>query len=88
MRDQILLVAGAEFVAGIDGSAMHLCGFMRRGSTAVVIETRPSTAFAHLNRAVGVRTVLLRVSETQVRNGQPLVIVDIEKLVRGLDFLG
>jgi capsular polysaccharide biosynthesis protein len=57
MGDQIRAVANADFVAGIDGSAMHLCGFMRANAKVLIIETRPFPVQRAINHALGLTTL-------------------------------
>jgi capsular polysaccharide biosynthesis protein len=57
IADQIRLIANAEYVAGVDGSALHLCGFMRRGAKVLIVETRPFTTQRAINQAIGLTTV-------------------------------
>lgn len=56
MSDQIRAVADADWVAGIDGSALHLCAFMRPGAKVLIIETRPFPTQRAINKAIGLST--------------------------------
>lgn len=53
MRDQVRLAAGAEVVAGVDGSAMHLCSFMRPDTRAVVLRAASESGTSHRHRRLG-----------------------------------
>jgi capsular polysaccharide biosynthesis protein len=57
IADQIRAVANADYVAGVDGSALHLCGFMQPGATVLIIETRPFKTQRAINEAIGLTTL-------------------------------
>ncbi|WP_296603988.1 glycosyltransferase 61 family protein [Nocardioides sp.] len=61
IHEQIGLVARAEAVAGFEGSALHLCGFMRPGSrVTVVTQDRPvPLAILAVNDALGHVTTVI-----------------------------
>lgn len=61
MADQVRLAFEAEVLAGVEGSAMHLCLFMARGSKAVLIQhDHPiQQAIFLTNEAQGIETVSL-----------------------------
>jgi len=69
ISEQVATVARAEVVAGIDGSALHLTGFMAPGSRVVVLQTRPTTALDGVCRALGAEVMHLPVDEAAIREG-------------------
>ena len=54
---QIRAVAGAEMVAGVDGSALHLSAFMRPGSRMLVLETTRRRNVRFLNALMEIETI-------------------------------
>lgn len=78
-QEQVGIVANADIVAGVDGSAMHLCGFMRQGARVVMIETRPQRAFTAVNVAMGLSTYALR---DCIQSGSPdgQFLIDVKSL--------
>jgi capsular polysaccharide biosynthesis protein len=87
MKEQILSVADADVVAGGDGSAMHLCGFMRPKAKCLIIESRRQIAVEVVNNAIGLETHRLLICSTTVEPGKSNVLVNIDALNSNLDRL-
>lgn len=56
--DQVRMLKGARIVAGLDGSALHLCGFMN-GGVCLILQTRAGRmgVFEAVNASAGVATL-------------------------------
>jgi capsular polysaccharide biosynthesis protein len=81
--DQINAAAGADLVAGVDGSALHLSVFMRPGSRMLVLETTRRRTVHFMNALMEVETVSV------VAQGASLPKrLDPAALDRALDDLG
>jgi capsular polysaccharide biosynthesis protein len=80
--DQIRALANADFVAGLDGSAMHLCGFMRAGAKVLIIESRPFPAQGAINRALGLETLTAPTRFVGKEDGVDLYAADLAAVSR------
>jgi capsular polysaccharide biosynthesis protein len=80
--EQIRTVANADFVVGIDGSALHLCGFMRPGGAVLMIETRPFPVQRAINKALGLKTLTAPASFVRKEEGVDLYTTDIATIER------
>lgn len=79
-RDQIAAVSKAKVVAGIDGSALHLCGFMNGGQCLVLPTRQHIRAIETVNNLAGVETVWL---DGVVRR-EPELALDADAIRRAL----
>lgn len=60
IQEQVTAVGGAQIIAGQTGSALHLSGFMRAGTTVLALgRTMPN--LVTINDALNIRTILLDV---------------------------
>jgi capsular polysaccharide biosynthesis protein len=84
--DQIRVVAGADIVAGVDGSALHLSAFMRPGSRMLVLETQRRADILALNAFMGVETTAIKAVRPTDGPAQPSI--DPAQLDAALDHLG
>lgn len=81
--DQINAAAGADLIAGVDGSALHLSVFMRPGSRMLVLETKRRRTIHFMNALMEVETVSVPALGAFVPKR-----LDLAKLDRALDDLG
>lgn len=86
IEEQISLVSGADVVAGISGSALHLSGFMKSGSTVISLGRRDLKALFAINDQIGVETHELDVCKASGPNREFLTI-DLKKLSDELDLI-
>jgi capsular polysaccharide biosynthesis protein len=84
--DQIRAVAGADVVAGVDGSALHLSAFMRPRARMLVLETQRRLNVLHLNALMGVETIAL--PALRPANDAASRSIDPNQLDAALDNLG
>jgi capsular polysaccharide biosynthesis protein len=84
--DQIRAVAGADIVAGVDGSALHLSAFMRPRTRMLVLETQRRLNILHLNALMEVETIA--VPALQSANDPRSRSIDPGQLDAALDQLG
>src|SRR5688572_16287166 len=81
--DQINAAAGADVVAGVDGSALHLSAFMRPGARMLVLQTKRRRTIHFMNALMEVETISVPAS------GDPgAKRADVVELDRALDGLG
>lgn len=85
MSEQIRAVADADCVAGIDGSALHLCAFMRPGANVLIIETRPFPTQRAINKAIGLLTVGCPAAHVRKEGTVSVYRVDIDAVTRTLE---
>jgi capsular polysaccharide biosynthesis protein len=83
--DQINAAAGADLIAGVDGSALHLSVFMRPGSRMLVLQTKRRRTVHFMNALLEVETI--SVPATTAAAAGPKRI-DLSELERALDGLG
>jgi hypothetical protein len=81
--DQINAAAGAELIAGVDGSALHLSVFMRPGARMLVLQTKRRRTIHFMNALMEVETIC--VPATVAAGGKR---IDLTQLDRALDDLG
>ena len=81
--DQINAAAGADVVAGVDGSALHLSAFMRPGSRMLVLQTKRRRTIHFMNALMDVETISVPASGTPGAKR-----IDVSELDRALDVLG
>jgi capsular polysaccharide biosynthesis protein len=55
--EQINAAAGADIVAGVDGSALHLSAFMRPGARMLVLQTKRRRTIHFMNALMEVETI-------------------------------
>lgn len=81
--EQVSIAAGAKVIAGIDGSALHLCAFMHGGGTCIVLSSRVRMrAIEALNSAVGVKTEWVDgLCSIRKVDGISKVVIDNSRLV-------
>ena len=80
--DQIIAAAGADLIAGVDGSALHLSVFMRPGSRMLVLETKRRRTIHFMNAMMEVETISVPASGAPGRKR-----IDLSRLDRTLDGL-
>jgi capsular polysaccharide biosynthesis protein len=81
--EQINAAAGADIVAGVDGSALHLSAFMRPGARMLVLQTKRRRTIHFMNALMEVETISVPAS------GDPgAKRVDVVELDHALDDLG
>src|SRR5688572_3011085 len=81
--EQINAAAGADLLAGVDGSALHLSAFMRPGARMLVLQTKRRRTIHFMNALMEVETISVPAS------GDPgAKRVDVVELDRALDGLG
>ena len=81
--EQINAAAGADIVAGVDGSALHLSAFMRPGARMLVLQTKRRRTIHFMNALMEVETISVPAS------GEPgAKRIDMSELDRALDGLG
>jgi len=80
IETQIGLVRGAKVVAGVDGSALHLCAFMKEGGQCLVLESRKVPAIYAINDAAGIRTIGLPVCAWDESDGARKTLINIDQL--------
>ncbi len=81
--DQINAAAGAELIAGVDGSALHLGVFMRPGSRMLVLQTKRRRTIHFMNALMEVETISVPATIAAGRKR-----IDLNELDRALDDLG
>jgi hypothetical protein len=81
--DQINAAAGADLIAGVDGSALHLSVFMRPGSRMLVLQTKRRRTIHFMNALMDVETI-----SVPVRGDSVPKRVNVSELDRALDDLG
>jgi hypothetical protein len=81
--DQSNAAAGADIVAGIDGSALHLSAFMRPGSRMLVLQTKRRRTIHFMNALMEVATISVPAQGASLPKR-----IDLNELDRGLDDLG
>lgn len=81
--DQINAAAGADLVAGVDGSALHLSVFMRPGSRMLVLETKRRRTIHFMNALMEVETI-----SVPAHGASAPKRLDVAELDRALDDLG
>ncbi len=76
--EQVSIAAGANIIAGIDGSALHLCSFMRAGGKCIVVNSRGRTpAIETLNILAGVETDWIDgYCSIEMNDGKQTIIID------------
>jgi len=62
--DQIRAAAGADMLAGVDGSALHLSAFMQPAARVLVMETRRRRNVLKLNALMQVETIAVPATRT------------------------
>lgn len=77
IMEQIAIVARASVVAGMDGSAMHLCHFMAPDSRVVCIHTRPFHVLRYINAALGIGLRSVPAESIGAANDETLFTTDI-----------
>jgi capsular polysaccharide biosynthesis protein len=85
---QIRAVASADHLAGCEGSAMLLGGFMRSGSSVIVIESRRDRSAKVIYDAIGLTTHRLEICAVEFDGSRQNVTVDLEALGARLDAVG
>jgi capsular polysaccharide biosynthesis protein len=85
--DQINAAGGADIVAGVDGSALHLSAFMRPGSRMLVLQTKRRRTIHFMNGLMEVETISIPASGDPSTNPGAKRI-DVVELERALDGLG
>jgi capsular polysaccharide biosynthesis protein len=83
--DQINAAAGADIVAGVDGSALHLSAFMQPGSRMLVLQTKRRRTIHFMNALMEVETVSVPATTAAVAGPKR---IDLSELERALDGLG
>lgn len=81
--EQINAAAGADVVAGVDGSALHLSVFMRPGSRMLVLQTKRRRTIHFMNALMDVETISVPAHGASVPKR-----IDLHDLDRALDDLG
>lgn len=83
---QVSIAAGAKLVAGIDGSALHLCCFMYGGGNCVVLNSRKRMpAIEAVNSAVGVSTEWIEgLCSIREVDGESKIVIDNSNLAAAL----
>jgi hypothetical protein len=85
LADQINAAAGADIVAGVDGSALHLSAFMRPGSRMVVLQTKRRRTIHFMNALMEVETISVPAIPDAATG---MKRVDLKEFDRVLDDLG
>lgn len=83
LSDQINAAARADLIAGVDGSALHLCVFMRPGARMLVLETKRRRTVHFMNALMEVETISVPAHGAAVPKR-----IDMTELDRALDDLG
>ena len=83
--DQINAAAGADLIAGVDGSALHLSVFMRPGSRMLVLQTKRRRTIHFMNALMEVETISVPATTAAVAGPKR---IDLSELERALDGLG
>jgi|SRR5688572_8104944 len=83
--DQINAAAGADLIAGVDGSALHLSVFMRPGSRMLVLQTKRRRTIHFMNGLMEVETVSVPAFPAAAARRKR---IDLKELDRALDDLG
>ena len=81
--EQINAAAGADVVAGVDGSALHLSVFMRPGSRMLVLQTKRRRTIHFMNALMEVETI-----SVPARGAPGAKRIAAAELERALDGLG
>ncbi len=81
---QIRHVAAARWLAGLEGSALHLAAFTRPGTRMVMLHDRPFRPGFGINKAAGVETVAL--NQSRMAADPALLRAELARL-RDMDFL-
>lgn len=82
IEEQIRTIASAELVVGVDGSALHLCGFMHAGGAVLIIETRPFPVQRAINKALGLSTFTAPASFVRKEEGVDFYTTDVAAIER------
>jgi capsular polysaccharide biosynthesis protein len=80
--DQINAAAGADLIAGVDGSALHLSVFMRPGARMLVLQTKRRRTIHFMNALMEVETISVPAHGASVPKR-----IDLNELDRALDDL-
>ncbi len=80
--DQINAAAGADLIAGVDGSALHLSVFMRPGARMLVLQTKRRRTIHFMNALMEVETISVPATVAAGRKR-----IDLDELDRALDDL-
>ena len=83
--DQINAAAGADLIAGVDGSALHLSVFMRPGSRMLVLQTKRRRTIHFMNALMEVETISVPAHPAAAAR---MKRIDLKELDRALDDLG
>ena len=83
--EQINAAAGADVVAGVDGSALHLGVFMRPGSRMLVLQTKRRRTIHFMNALMQVETISVPAIPAAAAR---IKRIDLKELDRALDDLG
>jgi hypothetical protein len=83
--EQINAAAGADIVAGVDGSALHLSAFMRPGARMLVLQTKRRRTIHFMNALMEVETISLPATPAAAAGRKR---IDLGELDRALDDLG
>jgi capsular polysaccharide biosynthesis protein len=83
LADQINAAAGADLVAGVDGSALHLSVFMRPGSRMLVLQTKRRRTIHFMNALMEVETISVPAHGASVPKR-----IRLDEFDRALDDLG
>jgi hypothetical protein len=83
--DQINAAAGADVVAGVDGSALHLSAFMRPGARMLVLQTKRRRTVHFMNALMEVETISVSAFPAAAAGRKR---IDLGELDRTLDTLG
>ena len=83
--DQINAAAGADLIAGVDGSALHLSVFMRPGSRMLVLQTKRRRTIHFMNALMEVETISVPAIPAAAARRKR---IDLKELDRALDDLG
>ncbi|HKP27465.1 MAG TPA: glycosyltransferase family 61 protein [Dongiaceae bacterium] len=83
LAEQINAAAGADLIAGVDGSALHLSVFMRPGARMLVLQTKRRRTIHFMNALMEVETISVPVHGASVPKR-----IDLSELDRTLDGLG
>ena len=81
--DQINAAAGADLIAGVDGSALHLSVFMRPGARMLVLQTKRRRTIHFMNALMEIETISVPAHGASVPKR-----IDLNELDRALDDLG
>ena len=77
IEDQIGLVANAHIVAGLGGSALHLCAFMNGSGACVVLKTREIPAIQAVNDALGIATFWIDAGDPALASKLQIIVAEL-----------